>query len=191
MRTILLDADGVLLDFVGATLKVTHELTSLRFRREDLTGWEIFDYIKDPLVPDLARQVRRRIARKGFCEGIKPIAGAQAGVERLKTLGKVKVVTAPWKTSPTWCYERFEALEHYFGIAHEDVIFAADKSVIHGQVLVDDKPSNVTSWLEHQARATGRPILGVIWENAHNRFDIPIGPVRTNSWDQLANWVNL
>ncbi len=182
----LIDCDGVLCDFVGGVLDFAHTKSTLRWTRDDLTHWDFWDDMKDPLNTDLGRQIFKAIGRKGFCENLSPLPGAKEGIKQLVDQGvHIKVLTSPWKDSQTWCAERFEWLRGHFGIPFCDVIQCAHKDNVHGDFLLDDKVSNVTSWMEYQLLHARKPGRGLIWNTSFNNHEFPIGPLRILSWAQL------
>ena len=185
---VLLDVDGVLADFVGRTIEAAHAHSARRWRVEDFKTWAFFNELADPDVPDLVARVKEDIARPGFCESIRPLPGAVEGVERLRELARIKVVTSPW-SSATWCSERYAFLKRYFGLDRADVVMASDKANIHGDFLVDDSPENVAAWMSYQAFHAVRPGMGLLWDTHFNRADATPGTVRVVDWEDLLGWV--
>lgn len=179
---ILLDCDGVLADFVGAALDVAHDLTARRWVHADITEWDLFELLVCPKKGPLKEAVRSAVSKKGFCAQIPVLPGADAGVRLLRDAGfRLKVVTSPWR-SATWCSERFEWLDRHFGFSMADVIFAKDKSVIAGDVLVDDSSVNLIDW--HQARLPCERRRPILWHAPHNA-NTRTGILHTASWGDV------
>lgn len=175
---ILLDSDGLLSDFVSGALRVVFEVTGKQFTPADWNEFKFDRALK--LTPIEGSTVKRIIAsRKGFAASLQPFPGARQGVRRLRSLGDVACVTAPWETSPHWEAERTAWLALHFGI--DEVHHAADKSVYEGDVFVDDRSKHVASWL---AAWPGR--CAVLWRTPHNADEVlPAGAHETDSWDRL------
>lgn len=180
-RTFLIDCDGVLADFVGSVLEQAHERSSLRWTREDLKDWDIFQFLKDPLKPHLVNDIRKAIDRRGFCSNIKPLPGARAAVESLRAEFNVVCVTAPWKESRTWCHERYNWLDDHFGFRHDEVIMTSDKTLIGGHILLDDKLENLTDWTSYNL---GR--VALLWTTPHNLGLTAPNVDRVYSWDEIV-----
>lgn len=81
---ILLDVDGVLADFTGATLDFLRTLGVDR-RAEYVTEFAIEDALG--LSSAQRARMKARWAESGFCASIPVYDGAVAGVERLRGIG--------------------------------------------------------------------------------------------------------
>lgn len=145
-RRIGVDVDGVLVDFVEGVLHWanTYARTASMpaFRRETITQ---FDILKSWDVAHLWGELDRFVCKPGFCAGLSPMAGAKEFLDRLQKTAEVVIVTSPWKTSPTWCYERRNWLEQQLGWTGE-VIFTKRKDLIKCDALVDDAADHTDSF---------------------------------------------
>lgn len=177
-----LDADGVLRNFTAGALVVVEEVTGRKFTPADVTA---FNFTK---ALDLSESETREVmevisSRRGFVTALPPYPEARQGVRRLRELGDVFCVTAPWEgpsgTNPWWCAESESWLALHFGI---DVVHHADdKSIYEADVFVDDRSKHVRAWL---ARWPGR--TAVFWRTPHNTSEsVPWGAHSTSSWDAL------
>jgi 5'(3')-deoxyribonucleotidase len=178
---ILLDVDGVLADFTGALLRVANYITGGHRKASDVSTWDLFSPYSDSVRIELVHE----IDKPNFCYALSPLPGAHQGVRGLRKLGHVLAVTAPWKTSDTWCYERTKWLEHYFGFAANDVLHVTDKFRVRGDVLIDDRESNIAAW----SRLTDG--LGILWDAPHNQLMVESARVsRAHTWDQVLSRVS-
>lgn len=172
-----LDADGFLFDFIAGVLRLVKEVTG---RSYDSTDVGVFDFARAlGLSADETREVKKLIARRGFCTSLVPYPGARQGVRRLRELGDVFCVTAPWDSSPWWEEERSSSLALHFGI---DVVHHADdKSRYEADVFVDDRAKHVSSWLAAWPRR-----CAVFWRTPQNASEpVPAGAHSLSSWDAL------
>lgn len=160
---ILLDVDGVLCDFVGGYLNAVHTVTGKQYRREDITGWDIEQYIH--ISPEERKAVVNIIKTEGFCLGLKPIPRSFELVQWLRDHGEVHIVTSPWN-GPHWQKERLIWLKTYFGFESHEVTQIQDKSNIKGDIIIDDKMETLKQW--KKCHPSGIPIL---WETPHNQND--------------------
>lgn len=179
---ILLDCDGVLADFVGAVVNVLRDYSSLKWSHESFKQWDIFADVVDPKQPYLKELLIKRIERKSFCKAIKPFHHAKDAVNLLRNYGDVKVITAPWKGSKHWMPEREEWLVDHFGFKHREIVFAADKSGYIGDIMVDDRGSNLKEWKKvmHRHGIDARPFL---WDTNQNKDTT--GLTRISEWKEL------
>jgi hypothetical protein len=65
---ILLDIDGVIADFVGASLALINKRMGSKYQPHHVTQWEIPAALN--LAPDVAEMFEIEIRAKGFCESI-------------------------------------------------------------------------------------------------------------------------
>jgi 5'(3')-deoxyribonucleotidase len=166
---ILLDVDGPL----------TSDFTSLACRElrrrgveawpRDVTDWDIFKCfgVKGT---DVEKACYAVMSAPGYCYEFAPNAGALDFCEWARGRGHgVYAVTAPLGSSETWAHDRERWLKDDLGFDGKRVVHVADKSVVAGDVFVDDKPSNVADWSKANP---GR--LAVLWRASYNRdFEWP------------------
>lgn len=183
---ILLDCDGVIADFCSEALKIINRKTKRsrkdRFEPHHVTQWDICQSIG---MPELWPEVHKAARKKGFCSKIKPYSHAKHGVEKLRQLGEVFVVTSPI-SAPHWVHERTEWLKAHFEIPKSNVVHTDAKHVIVGNVLIDDKFENIESWVNHHDNG-----LGLLWDAPYNQSaDWSVhcdNIVRVGNWDDAVS----
>jgi 5'-nucleotidase len=165
----LVDMDGPLADF-----------DRLFFDRCAENGWRLdctleeqrhrhaTDHLPDRRERRLARQMVH--TTRWFLD-LPVTPGAQEGLEALAAAGQVWIVTKPLEANP-WCRDDKAAwLERSFGEQWvQRLIVAPDKSMIRGDVLLDDAPRE--DWF---AAASWRPVIfSRPWNGAGSRWaDLP------------------
>ena len=181
---VLLDADGVLLNFFDHALDILRDLSggAHDYAHDAVSTWEVFDSLPEA-ARDFKYEVYERMKAYGGA-GIKPYPGAAEAVKELQDISEVIVVTSPFHGSATWTHVRESALEKHFGIHHEDVIHAKRKAFVRGDVLIDDKPSNLQEWRE--AHPDGKPIY---WKNPQFSEELPHYVLCTQSWPEVIEVV--
>ncbi len=185
--TLLLDADGVLIDFVGGCIDAAHRRTTRTWTRDNFPTWDIFSEFVADDNPMLLKQLYKDIERKGFCASLIVFPGAVEAVKHLRSFCNVLCVTAPWYSSPYWMHERKEMLVNRFGFRTNEIIMTSSKDYVHGNILVDDKGENITKWVDYQDEHSATHVLGLLWDTPHNRWDKGIRRVTDwNEVDQLA-----
>ncbi len=137
---ILLDLDGVLADFEAACLVAfsnrypmlpTVPLSERRNVR-----------VRDDYPVELRSLVRSIYHEPGFFRHLPPIAGAIEAVRDLVALDHdVRICTMPLRNYRNCVLEKYEWVEEHLGSALVSrVIMSWDKTLIRGDVLVDDNP---------------------------------------------------
>lgn len=168
---VLLDVDEVMLDALGFLL--------LNLRVDPKTiqgnGWDIWaalemqGYEFDTLVKNVS-----------WWQNVPEIEGALTGVQALRELERVEVVfvTALYVGFPGWLYERARRLQMGFGAKDTEIVITGNKSLVEGDVFVDDKAEAVRSW--QAAHPKGR---GLLFDALNNQevTDLP----RVKGWDAL------
>ncbi len=148
MKTVLVDVDGVLADFVGGVCaRVNETIPKIvhQFKPTDFKEWDI-----GKLLPSYWKGI---VSKPGFCYNLEPYPDAKEGMKALLDSGaKIVVVTSPWH-SETWISERIEWLALHMKISRQDVIFAEGKhkALIKGDFLIEDSLENAQAWNRNQS----------------------------------------
>lgn len=179
---VLLDVDGVLADYVGGVCYAAWEKANAVANEKDVTEWSIEDSLQ--LNEEQRAIVKRAIRAPGFCACLKPIAGSRLAVRTLLDRADVYFVTTP-TDSPFWMHERTAWLQDYYGAAFDKIIFTHEKHLVRGDVIIDDKLSNVLGtdraasilWATNQNKNEARLIRELGQKNA--------SLTATNSWDNV------
>ena len=180
---VLCDADGVLLDFMTPALETASAIAGRSITIDMITDWYLFDTIGR----EHEKACYREWDKPGFCSSLRPYDGAVDAMREMRKMVDVVVVTSPIHSSPTWCFERTEALKRYFDIPSRDVMFTSRKTIVDGLMLIDDRPQHVLDWSNaHRERG-----VGVVWEQPYNRKDSDqlANALRVTSWRQLLETV--
>ena len=175
----LVDVDGVLLDFLTPSFAIIEMLTGKQYKPSDLTTWDIFDTVGkqwEQAFFDVCNL-------PGFARRCQPLPGAVEGMRRLQEVAEVYIVTSPMNHNPTWTHERVLSLMEHFGIHHKKIVHTSAKYLCVGDVLVDDRPSNIEAWEAEHLNGTG-----LLWDQPYNR-DSKAG-FRVLDWDQVLKVLN-
>lgn len=163
-RRILIDADDVLADFMGAALKLINDTLGADYQRHQIDKWDIFDALG---IPEQQFILDDAVINNRFCANIEPIPGAREMVDRLQhAFGNVYVVTSPYD-APNWMNERQKWLEEHMGVPLDFQLHARAKHTVAGCVLIDDKPQNLEAWSAHWPE--GLPILRDQYHNKEEK----------------------
>jgi len=145
MNEILVDVDGVLTEFEPRLRKIAEDCG---FFYPEFPQFGFLDQFKD----NSNHPISQEMNRPGFAFDLEPYPGAIEFINELQRYYAVKIVTAPWLSSPTWDYDRRRWLQKYFQIRARDVVFTKSKYLVGGATLIDDLPANLIPWQEFNRR---------------------------------------
>ena len=181
-KKFLLDADGVLFDFVGGYLDGVVAVSGVRYPREKADRYDIDKALG--LDEAVTKVVRKEVVKApGFCRRLAVYPGAVEGVAELRRHVDLKVVTTPYVGSWYWYAERVAALEEHFDVEERDVVFMSEKQDHFGDFILDDKASTVRRF-----NAAWPASLGILWPQHTNVHDRE-GLVVAESWGHLLQLV--
>jgi len=146
---LVLDVDGVVADFAQATIDRFPEI--FPEGKAGITSWELCLRQVD------LERCQEAWVEEGFCATLPLLPGSQNALDRVGLTHDIIWVTAPLLESRHWVRERTLWLQRYFGVLPEHIVFAHDKSLVGGQVMVDDRWENVEKWA--QTHRGGRALL--------------------------------
>ena len=179
---LLLDVDGILADFVSATVKIMNSMTGMSLIPDDIINWEVTSILEDHQTRELCKA---EFNKAGFCSTLEVYDGAQEAVKILQDKTELFFVTSPMLSNPTWMPDRVEWLERHFGIDHKHVVFANKKYIISGDFMVDDSPKNINDWLFYNPDS-----CGLLWDRPYNRTPDADKLIRVSKWDEIIQMIN-
>lgn len=136
----LVDQDGVLANY--------QESLHAILAREHPTGpWKPVDELTrhdtdKNYPPEWTDVIEEIVLRKGFYRNLPPIEGGRDALLHLLLLGHdVRIVTAPKRDFRNCTLEKLEWIDEHLGRKWtERTIITRDKTLVHGDILIDDKP---------------------------------------------------
>lgn len=146
---VLIDVDGTVADLMsGFRAEWTARGGSPLVPHEEHTTWDIFD-----IVPKNERKLVQEVfdSPRLFAK-LPTINGAVIAVKEIAREHDVFFCTTPWYSNDTCCEDKLAWLAERFGKSMaRKTIFTADKTLIRGDLLIDDKPEikglNPPSWI--------------------------------------------
>lgn len=180
--TVLLDVDDVLCDFTGAALRLISTQLGRPVTYQECRQWDIFSQFLNPVQEGI---VRYQVSSRGFCSNLKVLPGALEGLESLRVAAEVYLVTAPYP-SYSWASERLNWIEQHLRFPSTHVVLTSAKHLVCGDVLIDDKASNLVEW--HKAHPKGVPLLWGTHINHPSNLYLP-GIRRVTSWGEVIDQI--
>ena len=175
MRTILCDVDDVVAEFIPEWCRRINGGLGSNLSPSDFKAWDLREF----LTPAESAFAYSLLRDPNFYERVPAKPGACWGVDRLRSAGhRVVFVTASNDVSAgqkmRWLHLRgmLDAADS------RDLIVAKDKTLIRGDILVDDGVHNVRSFPGHT----------ILFDAQHNQ-DFP-HPYRVTSWTEIPQMVS-
>ena len=143
---ILVDVDDTTLDLHGEwiTNRYNRDYND-NLIRSSVKTWNVDYYVK----PECGKKIYDYLKQNNLYSNVKPIDYAVWGIQRLRDLGhRIVFVTAYFNEQKVECLHNNGLLKEYpyndgrWNTA-TDVIMANDKSLIKGDILIDDRYENV------------------------------------------------
>ena len=141
-----IDIDNTITNMNRVWLEYINREYKTNYKYSDITHWEFFDDLVDQ-----GMDVFRILEWEGFWKANKIYPNAVKVIEAIAKAGhKVYLVTATDLYNPALVAKFSHMLSHFDPslINRYNIITAHDKSVINGDVLIDDKLETCQDWLE-------------------------------------------
>lgn len=140
--------DGVIADYDGELLqrwKLRHA-DKFYVPLEERTTF----YVKDNYPEELQPLVAEILLEPGFFRDMLPVPGAKEALEEMQAMGlEIFICTSPLSTYKNCVLEKYEWVEKVLSPSWvRQIILTKDKTIIKGDLLIDDKPS-ITGAEEH------------------------------------------
>ena len=194
---VLLDADGILFDFVAGIIDVISNKFHIDLTNEDFPDWDVFarlDVLQKEKHTGSRPQLRwddehiwkntalHEAKRENFCLNLPPLPGAQDAVKKMLESGiDLFIVTSHFGGNKTWVHERDTSLFKNFDIPAKRIVHTASKYLVKGDVFIDDKDEHCIEW--RRAHPAGEAFL---WTTPHNLNDGK-GLRRLSGWEEILD----
>ena len=158
-KTVLVDCDGVVADFLSATIDHIKNKHGIVINYNDVTDWNVFDSLK---ISGLRHSLKHAVENDNFCMNIKPYEDMVSYVKSISAHHNVYIVTAPF-FAKNWMDQRVEWIKKHLNIDMNKIIFAEHKSIIQGDIIIDDKLDNVLDWKTFNKNGDA-----ILWSQPYN-----------------------
>ena len=141
MSIVLVDMDGVIADWghaYGESLDRHGPIAAAIPRHRDQTTFNLHHQ----RTPEEIEIIRAVMIEDGFYSRLRPIPGAKTALKAMLKAGHdVRIVTSPWVSNPSCASDKLNwVVKHYGSHWGARVVITADKTVVRGDYLIDDKP---------------------------------------------------
>ncbi|MEO0627107.1 MAG: 5'(3')-deoxyribonucleotidase [Bacteroidota bacterium] len=167
---ICIDMDEVLANNYPKFLDLYEKVFGRRPSEDDYMGGKIYD------LPG-ANDLRKSLHNPGWFADLPVIDNAPKIVAKLYEKHEVFIVSSATEFKHSM-FDKMEWLEQHFPfISHRRIVFCGDKSIAHGDYLIDDKPKNLSAF-------SGEGLLFTAPDNVNLQTDFP----RFDNWLQLDDF---
>ena len=160
--------DGVLADIYAQYLELEESESGIRRSLESLNG---------RLESEVFKNIERYLHTKGFFRNAPVIVGSDRALNLLNSQYEIFVVSSATEF-PHSFNEKFDWLaEHFPFLSWEQIVFCGSKSIVQGDIMIDDHFKNLDNF-------RGRTLL---FTQPHN-FGLPEKRhTRVYSWEEILN----
>lgn len=143
---VLVDMDGVLFDWATGFYRIANEMADERGvplglpQPQDLTTFYFHEMVQpgDEHTLDI---VNAAMCDPRLYAELEPIEGAAQALGEMAELHEVRICSTPEKDNPACAGAKYAAMTEHFGKDWaKRVILTHDKTMVHGRLLIDDKP---------------------------------------------------
>lgn len=174
MKRILVDVDAVVADLLPAWLAMYNHEYDDTLSPEQITQWDMTSLVK----PECGKKIYSYLTRDDLYELVDPIDGAISSIHWLRQREyDVRFLTSGVQPAKiNWLGNHGLLLSEHF-LFSPDVIIAHDKSLIKGDILIDDNLKNCESFV-------GKSILfAQPWNNVVSQF------FRAEGWPDVIQYL--
>lgn len=161
---VLVDVDGVLANF-GSSILTALGLQD-QYCAADIKQFDIQKALN--LQEDCYAQYGRLVDLHQLCLTMPPYEGARTFVQRLQSKHTVYACTSPLKEAESWLSQRSAWLNREVGIDLKHQIFCTDKSMVRGDILIDDKPEHCRNFAGANGAMLSRKLCSVLFAQPYN-----------------------
>ena len=143
---ILIDVDGVVAELDSEWLRRYNQDYKDHMTKKDWTSWGIHNLVK----PECGTKIYEYLWMDDLYNNVLPIEGSLFGVQHLRSMGHrcVFVTSGIQPAKIRWLFNQ-GFLTSKIWQSDPDVAIVNDKSLIHGDVLIDDRPKNIDDFLKN------------------------------------------
>jgi 5'(3')-deoxyribonucleotidase len=176
MKRILVDVDSVVIDLMPTWLSYYNDDYHDQLTVNQITEWDMCKFVK----PECGDKIYDYLHDASLYDSVRPIDGAISSIHWLRQHSyDVRFVTSGVQPAKIeWLGNHGLLLDSNF-LFSRDVVVAHDKSIINGDILIDDNSENCSSF-------SGSSIL---FAQPWNAQDIKDYYYRADSWPDVIQYL--
>ncbi len=160
--------DDVLANASKKILATFNSINNSSYTEEYFEKVNFYEFLKVGNYP----QLKPYLEEKGFFRDFEVMPGAQSAIEALSKKYEIYIVSAAMEF-PNSLLEKYEWMqEHFPAISWRNIVLCGDKSLIKGEIMIDDHEKNLVTF-------SGQKILFTAMHNHHIE-----GYTRLNNWGE-------
>lgn len=176
---LLVDMDDVIADLHTAWCewynRIYDDNMDPEFFRHD---WAIHDHVKCGV------DVYKILSMENFGRSLKPMEGAIDAMKLLYEKYNTCIVSSA-SSSGQFSLEKHLWLERHMPFFNlRRLILCHEKSLVRGDIILDDRHKNVNSWLSMNPRGTG-----ILFEAPHNSKKVGGFTYRVHNWKEILECI--
>jgi 5'(3')-deoxyribonucleotidase len=169
MPRIIVDMDGVLADTYVKFIDRYEAAFGRRPTRKELLGRKVYDL-------EGAADIRNAMYEEGFFRDISVVPEAVEVMRELYDNHEVYIVSTAAEFKHSY-KDKWEWLEEHFPFIHFNrIVFCGNKSIVHGDYMIDDKVSNLAGF-------NGK---GLLFDALDNHYDTEYH--RVHNWEEVRDY---
>lgn len=142
-KTILIDSDDTQTEFVEPLLQLYNNKYDDNIHISDITDWNIHKFIKED-----CNNIFKEFVDYDFIMNSNPISNSIYVINRLHQKYNIVFLSAVFPTNVLARHDKLSSMFDWYNYA-DNLIIATNKSLVHGDVLIDDRFSNHSSSVKH------------------------------------------
>lgn len=169
MKRLIVDMDDVLANTSKKILKVINDHSEIKYSEEFFDDKSFYDFMKTQNYT----AVREALLEPGFFRDLEVFENAPEILKELSTKYEIFIVSAAVEF-PNSLIDKYHWLgEHFPFISWSNIVFCGDKSIVHGDVMIDDHTRNFANF-------NGDKLL---YHAIHNTLET--GFTRVKNWNEI------
>jgi 5'-nucleotidase len=136
---VCIDQDEVLAKFLDKWVELYNNEYNDNLTRDDFKSWYVHSYVKE----ECGHKIYDYLNMESFYLELEPVENSIEVVKKLMDKYEIYIVTAAMKY-PNSLRAKYMWLDKYFPfIKKENIVMCGDKSIIRGDILIDDGVHNL------------------------------------------------
>lgn len=177
---IICDVDGVLNNLMEATIDIYNKTYAAHYTLQDITTYNL----ENCLDRNIAKQMKDIFKSASVWDHVKPIKGAQDGIEKLIREGhQVYLVT---NHAPDTYKEKVEWIKRFFPFVDASrIVCMQDKWLLRADIMIEDCMQTLLAKPYYHRILMSHP-----WNHQSNFRDCCHDIHRCKNWDSIINVIN-